>query len=128
MPHRKIARVAPPMATQQPAGRITCPKCLCRLDVFETSSGGRTVSVAVLSMTAEPKALERFMAPDEGPDIVCPACSVKIDPAAPYRRNTRRITAIDETITRVELSAQPANKKTATAAPRLSHRRRNRAG
>jgi hypothetical protein len=53
--------------------------------VFETPSGGRTVSVVVLSDRVESRALERFMAPDQGPEIICPACNNRIDPAAPYR-------------------------------------------
>jgi DNA-directed RNA polymerase subunit RPC12/RpoP len=71
-------------------GRVTCPQCRSRLEIFETPSGGRTVSVAGLGTTVEPQALERFMAPDEGPDIVCPACKLQIDPAAPYRGELRR--------------------------------------
>jgi hypothetical protein len=86
MSDRTVNRGTTSMRGERPTGRLTCPQCECRLDVFETSSGGRTVSVAVLSTAADPKALQRFMAPDEGPEIVCPACNVKIDPAAPYRR------------------------------------------
>ena len=71
-------------------GRVTCPRCRSRLEIFETPSGGRTVSVAGLGATVEPKALERFMAPDQGPDIICPACNLQIDPAAPYRGELRR--------------------------------------
>jgi uncharacterized protein YbaR (Trm112 family) len=71
-------------------GRVTCPQCRSRLEIFETASGGRTVSVAGLGTTVEPQALERFMAPDHGPDIVCPACNLQIDPAAPYRGELRR--------------------------------------
>jgi hypothetical protein len=58
--------------------------------VFETPSGGRTISVAVLSTTVEAKALERFMAPAAAPEIVCPACNSMVDPAAPYRALQRR--------------------------------------
>ena len=71
------------------SGRVTCPRCRSRLEIFETPSGGRTVSVFGLG-TMEPKALERFMAPDEGPDVICPACSLRLDPAAPYRGELRR--------------------------------------
>ena len=46
--------------------------------------------MAVVATLAEPKALERFMAPDSGPDLICPACNHKIDPAAPYRATDRR--------------------------------------
>jgi hypothetical protein len=51
------------------------------------------VSVAGVGTTVEPKALERFMAPDQGPEIVCPACNLQIDPAAPYRGELRRFQA-----------------------------------
>jgi DNA-directed RNA polymerase subunit RPC12/RpoP len=82
------------MSTQdsdiKPTGRITCPECRSRLDIFETPSGGRTVSVAVLSTTLEPQALERFMSPDQAPEIMCPACNHMIDPAAPYRSFPKR--------------------------------------
>jgi hypothetical protein len=57
--------------------------------VFETPSGGRTISVAFLSPLIEPKQLERFMPPDGGPDVVCPVCDAMVDPAAPYRRIER---------------------------------------
>ena len=72
------------------AGRLTCPKCRSRLEVFETSSGGRTVSVLAFGLAVEThaKALERFIPPDVGPDITCPACDVRIDPAAPLTRLT----------------------------------------
>jgi DNA-directed RNA polymerase subunit RPC12/RpoP len=83
---KKRAKPNPLVAT----GRVTCPKCRSRLEIFETPSGGRTVSVTGVGTTIEPKALERFMAPDQGPDIVCPACNLQIDPAAPYRGELRR--------------------------------------
>ena len=75
---------------QNASGRVTCPRCRSRLEIFETPSGGRTVSVFGLGTSMEPKALERFMAPDEGPDVICPACSLRLDPAAPYRGELRR--------------------------------------
>jgi DNA-directed RNA polymerase subunit RPC12/RpoP len=71
-------------------GRVTCPRCRSRLEIFETPSGGRTVSVTGIGATIEAKALERFMAPGEGPDIICPACNLPLDPAAPYRGELRR--------------------------------------
>jgi hypothetical protein len=74
---------------EPPVGRITCPQCRSRLDVAETSSGGRTVSVAVVAVLAEPQALELFTPPASGPHITCPSCSQNIDPAAPYRGNCR---------------------------------------
>ena len=54
--------------------------------MFETPSGGKTVSVLALGAPVESraKALERFIAPESGPDILCPACDMRIDPAAPY--------------------------------------------
>jgi uncharacterized protein YbaR (Trm112 family) len=75
-----------------PSGRVTCPRCRSRLEIFETPSGGRTVSVAGIGSSLEPKALERFLGPDEGPDIICPACNLQLDPASPYRgeRGPRR--------------------------------------
>jgi hypothetical protein len=55
--------------------------------VLETASGARTVSVIGLgeSVSAQPKALELFVSRDSGPDIRCPACHERFDPAAPYR-------------------------------------------
>jgi hypothetical protein len=75
-----------------PSGRVTCPRCRSRLEIFETPSGGRTVAVAGIGTSLEPKALERFHGPDEGPDIICPACNLQLDPASPYRgeRGPRR--------------------------------------
>jgi hypothetical protein len=72
-----------------PSGRITCPMCGCRLDITETPSGGRAISVARLSTIVDAKRLERFMPPDGDRDVICPACDAKVDPAAPYRSNTR---------------------------------------
>jgi uncharacterized protein YbaR (Trm112 family) len=75
-----------------PAGRVTCPECRSRLEVFDTQSGARTVSVVGLGLAVESKAkaLERFLPPDAGPDIVCPACARTFDPASPYRGEPRR--------------------------------------
>jgi DNA-directed RNA polymerase subunit RPC12/RpoP len=79
-----------PSDDRNASGRVTCPRCRSRLEIFETPSGGRTVSVSGLGTSVEPKALERFMAPDEGPEVICPACSLRLDPAAPYRGELRR--------------------------------------
>jgi DNA-directed RNA polymerase subunit RPC12/RpoP len=84
-------------ATREPAtpARIRCDVCHSRLDVLETPSGGRTISVVGLgaSVEANPAALERF---DFGAshEIVCPACNRRIDLNAPYRamRSLRRDT------------------------------------
>jgi hypothetical protein len=67
--------------------RLVCPKCRSRLDVLETASGGRTVSVMGLgdAVSSEAKALELFIGPDAGPDIRCPACDNRFDPASPFR-------------------------------------------
>jgi uncharacterized protein YbaR (Trm112 family) len=75
-----------------PAGRVTCPECRSRLEVFDTPSGARTVSVVGLGLAVEAKAkaLERFLPPAAGPDIVCPACARTFDPASPYRGEPRR--------------------------------------
>jgi uncharacterized protein YbaR (Trm112 family) len=68
--------------------RLTCPTCRSRLAIFDTSSGGRTVSVVGLAASVESraKALERFVAPGHAPEIICPACEARIDPSAPYVR------------------------------------------
>jgi len=84
-------------ATREPGApaRIRCESCHSRLDVLETPSGGRTISVVGLgsSVEANPAALERF---DFGAshEIVCPACNHRIDLNAPYRamRSLRRET------------------------------------
>jgi hypothetical protein len=57
------------------------------VQVFETTSGGRTVAVTTLGPTVEHSAhaLETFHAPDEGPRMKCPACSHMYDPATVYR-------------------------------------------
>jgi hypothetical protein len=72
--------------SHEPA-RLICPKCRSRLEVIETSSGGRTVSVMGLgdAVSSEAKALELFVGPDAGPEIQCPACNDRFDPASPYR-------------------------------------------
>ena len=69
--------------------RVTCPECLCRLDVSETSSGGRYLYVVSIHPAIEPKALERFVGPNEGPDLSCPACGRTFNPSGPYRRLSR---------------------------------------
>jgi hypothetical protein len=70
-----------------PIAKVQCPRCHTRLDVFETTSGGRTVSVTILGASVEhgAAALETFQSPDEGPRITCPACSQAFDPSGPYR-------------------------------------------
>lgn len=67
--------------------KLVCPKCRSRLEVLETVSGGRTVSVMGLgdAVSSAAKALELFIAPDAGPDIRCPACEHRFSPASPYR-------------------------------------------
>ena len=71
--------------------RLICPRCRSRLEVIETASGGRTVSVVGLSELASSKAraLEVFTGRDGGPDITCPACNERFDPATPYRVSAR---------------------------------------
>jgi hypothetical protein len=66
--------------------KVRCPRCQSRLDVLETSSGGRTVSVAFLGASVETKAvaLESFMAPDGGVELACPACTYRFDPKFSY--------------------------------------------
>jgi DNA-directed RNA polymerase subunit RPC12/RpoP len=67
--------------------KVQCPRCQSRLDVFETQSGGRIVSIAVLGPTVENSAhaLETFQPPAQGPSISCPACRHTFDPSGPYR-------------------------------------------
>jgi hypothetical protein len=45
--------------------RVGCPRCQSRLDIFETASGGRTVSVVSLGQAVEmhAAALEVFLPP-----------------------------------------------------------------
>lgn len=54
-------------------------------------SGARTVSVKGLgdAVGSTAKALEIFIGADAGPEISCPACTHKFDPAAPYRGESR---------------------------------------
>ncbi len=78
-----------------PSGRITGSECQRRLDVFETPSGGRTISVAVVATLAEPKALEPFIPPGEGPILTCRACHPPIELAAPFRSRLNRDRAPD---------------------------------
>jgi hypothetical protein len=73
--------------------RVTCRSCGSRLEVFETQSGAKTISVIALGGLVESsaKALEGFQPPDAGPEIHCPACDSLVDPAAPYRGTERPI-------------------------------------
>ena len=66
--------------------RVLCDRCRSRLEVLDTPSGGRTVSVVGLGLSVEanPLALERFEF-GTGRDVTCPACNHAIDPSAPYR-------------------------------------------
>jgi len=52
------------------------------------------VSIVGLGASVEStaKALERFVAPDGGADIICPACDRHIDPSAQYRMHARPMT------------------------------------
>ena len=67
--------------------KVQCPRCHTRLDVFETQSGGRVVSVTLLGPAVEhtAHALETFQPADAGPEISCPACRHSFDPSGPYR-------------------------------------------
>jgi hypothetical protein len=71
--------------------KTRCPKCESRLDVFETPSGSRMVSVAFLGLTVEmtAAALELFIPRDRGAEIQCPACNCSFDPSGPVRRIPR---------------------------------------
>jgi len=70
------------------AAKTRCPRCQSRLDVFETPSGGRNVSVAFLGPSVETTAaaLELFIPRDSGAEIQCPACNGRFDPSGPVRR------------------------------------------
>jgi DNA-directed RNA polymerase subunit RPC12/RpoP len=61
--------------------KVRCPNCQSRLDVFETPSGGRTVSVTFLGAAVEENAaaVELFFPPDHPIDIRCPACNRLFD-------------------------------------------------
>ena len=52
--------------------KLQCPKCQSRLDVLETTSGGRIVAVSLLGDAVEHSAaaLETFQA--AGPTLTCP--------------------------------------------------------
>ena len=71
-------------ASTDPA-KVRCPNCQSRLDVLETPSGGRIVSVPYLGASVEmnAQALEVFIAPDSGLDLQCPACGRRFDPSGP---------------------------------------------
>jgi DNA-directed RNA polymerase subunit RPC12/RpoP len=71
-------------ASTEPA-KVRCPNCQSRLDVLDTPSGGRIVSVAYLGASVEMNAhaLEVFIAPDNGLELQCPACSNQFDPSGP---------------------------------------------
>ena len=79
------------MADIPSTGRLTCRHCGSRLEVFESQSGAKTISVIALGSLVESsaKALEGFQPPDAGPEIHCPACDSLVDPAAPYRGRDR---------------------------------------
>jgi len=78
---------APPIALHEdiPPSKVRCPQCASRLEVIETPSGARTVSVVYLAPAVENTAhgLESFMAADAGPELICPACRKRFDPAEP---------------------------------------------
>jgi predicted nucleic acid-binding Zn ribbon protein len=71
-----------------PLAKLRCRKCHSRLDVMETASGARTISVTFLGPSVEQsaQALEVFQGPDAGPELLCPACGATIDPSEPYAR------------------------------------------
>jgi hypothetical protein len=66
--------------------RVRCPHCQSRLDVIDTASGGRTVSVFLLGPTVEvnASALELFIGPGSGLELHCPACNGSFDPSMPH--------------------------------------------
>ena len=74
-----------PIHDDTPPARVRCPQCESRLEVIETPSGARTVSVVFLGPAVEDiaQALELFMPPGDGPELRCPACQKRFDPAEP---------------------------------------------
>jgi rubredoxin len=74
----------PPNSFLDPA-KVRCPSCQSRLDVIETPSGARTVSVSFLGASVESTAhaLEVFYPPNSGPMVRCPACDYAFDPSEP---------------------------------------------
>src|SRR5688572_15655880 len=86
----KSKRLHQPVASPTARGtsdpvKVRCPHCQSRLDVLETPSGGRTISVGFLgaSVEANAQALELFLSPIAGPEVTCPACTRTFDPSAP---------------------------------------------
>jgi DNA-directed RNA polymerase subunit RPC12/RpoP len=73
--------------TDNPIAKLQCPSCQSRLDVAETPSGGKTISVSLLGSSVEEhaQALEIFLTPAAGPRVKCPACGMSFDPSEPYR-------------------------------------------
>ena len=73
-------------------GKVRCSRCGSRLEVLDTASGGRTITVSGLGAAVEETALarERFFPPGAGADLSCPACDAPIDPTAPYRASQSR--------------------------------------
>jgi hypothetical protein len=61
-------------------GSVTCRRCGSRLEVFETQSGAKTISVVGLGQAVESsaKTLQRFQPPEAGPQIHCPACDAVV--------------------------------------------------
>ena len=70
---------------ETPIAKVRCPQCESRLDILETPSGGRIVSVSLLgpAVDSTAQAVEAFQGPDDRPEIVCPACMMKFDPSEP---------------------------------------------
>jgi len=73
------------MVNIAPTAKLRCQHCGSRLDVFDTPSGGRTISVTGLGASVEhsAKALERFQITTD--KLLCPACLCEVDVGAPYR-------------------------------------------
>jgi uncharacterized protein YbaR (Trm112 family) len=73
--------------TDLPSAKVRCPKCQSRLDVAETASGAKTISVSFLGPSVEEsaRALERFQMPGADSFLACPACDMRFDPAEPNR-------------------------------------------
>jgi hypothetical protein len=73
------------MVEGAPTAKLRCQHCGSRLDVFDTPSGGRTVSVTGFGISVEhsAKALERFQLTTDR--LLCPACLSEVDVGAPCR-------------------------------------------
>ena len=87
MRNRIVSKKDSPRSSNSPLdpAKVRCPSCQSRLDVIETPSGARAVSVSFLGASVESTAhaLEVFYPPNSGPMVCCPACDYTFDPSEP---------------------------------------------